>query len=82
MLCVVFDDPAPEPTACHACGHVAVEYVCSWCGTERAAYTALKNISESLRIECDHAWVLRKLRAPARHGLLFESYCLKCKKPA
>jgi hypothetical protein len=35
----------PQPTVCHHCGHVAAVCVCPLCGTERPAYTALKNMT-------------------------------------
>lgn len=40
---------APKPTTCHQCGSVAAETVCHLCGTERPAFTALKNITAKAR---------------------------------
>jgi hypothetical protein len=42
---VIFKPVAPKPTRCHECGHEAAVSVCALCGTERPAYTALKNIT-------------------------------------
>jgi len=39
--------PAPLPQSCHACEHKYAGAVCPICKTERPAYTALKNITES-----------------------------------
>ena len=39
----------PRPTNCHECGKSAAEPICSGCGAERPAFTAVKNITAQAR---------------------------------
>lgn len=39
----------PKPTTCHVCGVTRAQAICSNCGTERPAYTAVKRLSETFR---------------------------------
>lgn len=64
---------APKPQACHACPVVFVGPVCPGCGAERAAFTAMKNITAQQKQLAPCPYVPRRVCDCGNRGLCLDA---------
>lgn len=62
---------SPKPQPCHACGLDFIGTHCPKCGAERAAFTALKKISQPQLTPCPY--VARRICDCGNRGLCLDA---------